>query len=86
MRTMPFVTAAAPMRRESCVGGSRRGVQTGAAFREDEDRLLQKCEPAGRLSRRGRRSAARGSLLLATGTGLPLARSDQKSQAGLSRT
>jgi hypothetical protein len=34
----------------ACVSGSLRGLQAGAASREDEDRLLQGCEPAGRLS------------------------------------
>ena len=35
----------------ACVSGSLCRVQAGSASREDEDRLLQGCEPAGRLSR-----------------------------------
>jgi hypothetical protein len=34
----------------ACVSGSLCGLQAGAASREDEDRLLQGCEPTRRLS------------------------------------
>src|SRR5262249_39396149 len=33
-----------------CVAGTLCGLQAGAASREDEDRLLQGCEPPWRLS------------------------------------